>query len=73
LTRPACLPARMQTVARRKAAELSQADPKLRFRFGFHAAPSLRQLHMHVISQVRGEGWQRCCCCLLMPSLHTCC
>lgn len=41
----------MAAVARRKAGELRQRDPSLRFRLGFHAVPSLRQLHMHVISQ----------------------
>ena len=41
-----------QEVARRKAGELRGADPSLVFRFGFHSAPSLRQLHLHVISQV---------------------
>jgi hypothetical protein len=40
-------------VAQQRAGELKQGDPSLRFRFGFHSLPSLRQLHMHVISQVR--------------------
>lgn len=41
----------MLAVARQRAHTLRQADPSLRFRCGFHAAPSLRQLHMHVVSQ----------------------
>jgi hypothetical protein len=44
-------------VAQRKAAELRSADPSLEvFRFGFHSVPSLRQLHMHVVSQVVAKG-----------------
>ncbi|CAB4435588.1 unnamed protein product [Rhizophagus irregularis] len=31
--------------------KMKQENPKLFFRMGFHAVPSLRQLHMHVISQ----------------------
>jgi len=31
--------------------EYSKKHPKLSFRIGFHAIPSLSQLHMHVISQ----------------------
>lgn len=49
-----------QRVARQKVAELRRDKPALRFRLGFHALPSLRQLHLHVISQVgqrRGCGW----------------
>ncbi|CAG8439394.1 1787_t:CDS:10 [Ambispora gerdemannii] len=30
---------------------IKQEDPKLRFRMGFHTVPSMKQLHMHVISQ----------------------
>ncbi|KAL4430393.1 hypothetical protein ABPG77_002199 [Micractinium sp. CCAP 211/92] len=41
----------MLGVARQKVAELRCDEPALRFRLGFHAVPSLRQLHMHVISQ----------------------
>ncbi|KAL4419776.1 hypothetical protein ABPG75_006874 [Micractinium tetrahymenae] len=41
----------MMAVARRKIGELRQGNPSLRFRLGFHAVPSLRQLHMHVVSQ----------------------
>ena len=33
-----------------------------RFHYGFHSAPSLRQLHMHVISEVR---WACCALCML--------
>ncbi|GES75800.1 transcription factor bHLH140 [Rhizophagus clarus] len=31
--------------------KMKHENPKLLFRMGFHAVPSLRQLHMHVISQ----------------------
>lgn len=41
-----------QAVASNRIALLKAARPHLRFRFGFHAVPSCRQLHMHVISQV---------------------
>lgn len=57
-SQPACASRSEQAVARRKAGELRQRDPSLRFRLGFHAVPSLRQLHMHVISQV-GAGCLR--------------
>ena len=33
------------------AGELSAKDRSLRFHFGFHAVPSMKHLHMHVISQ----------------------
>lgn len=39
-----------QWVARQEA-----QDPALTFKMGFHAAPSMQQLHLHVISQV-GRG-----------------
>jgi len=32
-------------------AELTKKRPKAKFRMGFHAVPSMRQLHMHIISQ----------------------
>jgi aprataxin len=31
--------------------EIRNKEPELSFRMGFHAIPSLKQLHMHVISQ----------------------
>ncbi|KAK3257936.1 hypothetical protein CYMTET_32995, partial [Cymbomonas tetramitiformis] len=33
------------------ARELTREHPGLPFRIGFHASPSLQQMHMHVISQ----------------------
>jgi aprataxin len=45
----------VQAVARDRITALKAAEPGLQFRCGFHAVPSLLQLHMHVISQVRGS------------------
>ncbi|KAK9830245.1 hypothetical protein WJX72_010530 [[Myrmecia] bisecta] len=43
---------RMQDVGERWAAEQKAANPALEpFKLGFHAIPSMRQLHLHVISQ----------------------
>ncbi|GAQ88162.1 hypothetical protein KFL_004050070 [Klebsormidium nitens] len=41
----------MVKLGRRWAARASESDPDLRFRFGFHTEPSMRQVHLHVISQ----------------------
>lgn len=68
----------VQAVARERTAALAAKDAGLRFRYGFHASPSLRQLHLHVVSQVcglRGRGvgvagpgaCQRLACLLLRP------
>lgn len=56
--RPSCslISAPAQAVALERVSALKAAEPSggLQFRCGFHSAPSLRQLHMHVISQVSG-------------------
>lgn len=40
-----------QEIADEQCPEVSGKCERLEFKFGFHAIPSLRQLHMHVISQ----------------------
>lgn len=41
----------MQTVAASLIEQQLHTNPSLSFRTGFHALPSMRQVHMHVISQ----------------------
>ncbi|XP_068644205.1 transcription factor bHLH140 isoform X2 [Aristolochia californica] len=41
----------MHAVALKWAKELVSADASLVFRLGYHSVPSMRQLHLHVISQ----------------------
>ena len=46
-----------QVVARRQVGQMQRRSPGLRFRAGFHAVPSVRQLHMHVVSQDFDSAW----------------
>lgn len=41
----------MDKRAKNLIARVREKDPDMEFRFGYHAVPSLRRLHMHVISQ----------------------
>lgn len=41
----------MRQKAEQTVKEMKTKDPSLKFRVGFHAVPSMRQLHLHVISQ----------------------
>ena len=38
-------------VAENLIARVQQVEPTLRFRFGYHAVPSMNRLHLHIISQ----------------------
>ncbi|CAA7406259.1 unnamed protein product [Spirodela intermedia] len=42
---------KMHEAGMRCAAKFLSDDPSLTFRLGYHSAPSMRQLHLHVISQ----------------------
>eukprot|EP00897_Mesotaenium_endlicherianum_P005727 jgi/Mesen1/5182/ME000257S04452 len=41
----------MRHLGAARAATHARADPSLRFRLGFHSEPSMKQLHLHIISQ----------------------
>lgn len=41
----------MYELGQARAAKISKTEPNLEFRHGYHAAPSMSRLHMHVISQ----------------------
>ena len=55
----------LQEVGQQWIDDVHSQDPSAGFRMGFHAIPSMRRLHLHVISQAR--------CGSFMSKLSDCC
>lgn len=41
----------MEALGTKWASTFQESDPSLHFQFGYHAEPSMKQLHLHVVSQ----------------------